>query len=171
MDNSSLVPIGRVIRPHGVRGAVKIFPYGDTLAEMGAGEKLFIVDPEGGAHREFTLVSLRAQKRLWIAQFEEISDMDQAQTLSGIDLSVPRDRLPALPEGEYYHFELIGLSVETSEGRHLGPLSAILETGGNDVYVVDCEGKELLIPAIEDVVCEIDLQNKKMVVDLPEGLE
>jgi 16S rRNA processing protein RimM len=97
--------------------------------------------------------------------------MDQAQTLSGKDVSVQRDRLPELPEDEYYHFELIGLSVETTEGRHLGLLRAILETGSNDVYVVDCEGKELLIPAVEDVVCEIDLQNKRMVVDLPEGLE
>lgn len=171
MDNSCLVPIGRAVKPHGVRGEVKIFPYGDTLAEMDAGEKLFVVRPEGGVYREFTLVSLRAQKRHWIAQFEEISEMDQAQALSGIDLSVPRDRLPKLPEGEYYHFELIGLSVETTEGRHLGPLCAIMETGGNDVYVVDREGKELLIPAVEDVVCEIDLQNKRMVVDLPEGLE
>ena len=171
MDQSVLVPIGKVIRTHGVRGAVKIFPYGDTLGQMEAGEKLFLVDPEGGVEREITLTGLRTQQRVWIGQFEEINEIDQARALAGKDLSVSRDRLPTLPEGEYYHFELIGLIVETKEGRNLGPLCAILETGGNDVYVVDCEGKELLIPALEDVVCEIDLANGKMVVDLPEGLE
>ncbi len=97
--------------------------------------------------------------------------MDQAQALSGKDLFIHKDRLPKLPEGEYYHFQLIGLSVETKEGKPLGTLSAILETGGNDVYVVESEGKELLIPAIEDVIGEVDLQNRKLVVDLPEGLQ
>ncbi len=76
-----------------------------------------------------TLVSLRAQKRVWIAQFEEIESMDQAQALTGKDLFIDKDRLPGLPSGEYYHFQLIGLSVETKEGKPLGTLSAILETG------------------------------------------
>jgi 16S rRNA processing protein RimM len=76
-----------------------------------------------------------------------------------------------LPDGEYYQFQLIGLAVETKDGERLGTLRSIFETGGNDVYVVDCGGKELLVPAIEDVVCEIDLENNRMIVDLPEGLE
>ena len=81
------------------------------------------------------------------------------------------DRLPPLSEGEYYHFQLIGLSVETKEGEPLGTLSAIFETPGNDVYVVESGEKELLIPAVEDVICEVDLQSRKLIVDLPEGLQ
>jgi 16S rRNA processing protein RimM len=169
MDKSRLVPVGKVVRAHGVRGELKVLPYGETLGGMEAGEKLFLI--EGAGQRQVTLVSLRAQTRVWIARFEEIGDMDEAQALAGRDLLVDKDRLPRLDEGEYYHFQLIGLSVVTKEGRPLGSLSAVFQTAGNDVYVVESGGKELLIPAIEDVVCEVDLANGKLIVDLPEGLQ
>ena len=169
MDKSSLVPVGKVVRTHGVRGALKVLPYGETMGEMEAGEKLFLM--EGGAQRQLTLASLRAQKRVWIAQFEEIENIDQAQALTGKEIFIDKDRLPPLPEGEYYHFQLIGLSVETKEGKPLGTLSAIFETPGNDVYVVESGEKELLIPAIEDVIREVDLRSRKLIVDLPEGLQ
>ena len=169
MDESSLVPVGKVVKTHGVRGALKVRPYGETLGEMGAGEKLFFT--EDGAQLHLTLVSLRAQKKGWIAEFEEIETFDRAQALTGKEIFIDKDRLPSLSEGEYYHFQLIGLSVETKEGELLGTLSAIFETPGNDVYVVESGEKELLIPAIEDVIREVDLQRKKLIVDLPEGLQ
>ena len=168
MDKSCLVPVGKVVRTHGVRGALKVLPYGETMGEMEAGEKLILL--EGGVQRQLTLTSLRAQQRVWIARFEEIQNMDQAQALTGKDVFIDKDRLPALPEGEYYHFQLIGLSVETIDGEPLGTLSAIFQTAGNDVYAVESEGKELLIPAVEDVIREVDLLHGKLIVDLPEGL-
>lgn len=171
MDKPCLVPIGRVIKPHGVRGAVKILAYGDTLGELEPGEKLLLVDSEGNAELQLTPTDIRPQKKGWIGKFDEIDNMDDALPLAGREIFIPRDRLPLLPEGEYYHFELIGLSVETKDGESLGTLCGIFETGGNDVYVVDCGGKELLVPAIEDVICSIDLLNRKIIVDLPEGLE
>ena len=76
-----------------------------------------------------------------------------------------------LPSGEYYQFQLLGLSVQTKEGNPLGTLSAVLQTGSNDVYVVESEGNELLIPAIEEVIIEVDLLNGRLIVDLPEGLQ
>ena len=169
MDKSSLVAVGKVVRTHGVRGALKVLAYGETLGEMEAGEKLFSI--EDGEQRQLTLVSLNLQKRVLIVQFEEIGSMDRARALMGKDLFIDKDRLPRLPSGEYYHFQLIGLSVETKEGKPLGTLSAVFETGGHDVYVVEKGGKELLIPAIEQVIGEVDLLNGKLVVDLPEGLQ
>jgi 16S rRNA processing protein RimM len=169
MDKSSLVAVGKVVRTHGVRGALKVLAYGETLGEMQAGEKLFSI--EGKGQRQLTLVSLNSQPRVLIVQFEEIASMEQAQELTGKDLFIDKGRLPGLPSGEYYHFQLIGLSVETKEGKPLGTLSAIFETGGHDVYVVEKGGKELLIPAIEEVIGEVDLLNGKLVVDLPEGLQ
>lgn len=168
METSGLVPVGRVLKAHGVRGELKVLPYGETLGGMEAGEKLFLI--EGGDRRQLTLARLRPQTRAWIAKFEEIESIDEALELTGMDLLVDKDRLPRLPEGEYYHFQLIGLSVETKEGEPLGTLSAIFQTAGNDVYVVESGGKELLVPAVEDVVCEVDLTSGKLVVDLPEGL-
>ena len=169
MDKCSLVAVGKVVKTHGVRGALKVLAYGETLGEMEAGDKLFSI--EGGGQRRLTLVSLNSQKRVLIVQFEEIGGMDQAQALTGKDLFIDKDRLPRLPSGEYYHFQLIGLSVETKEGKPLGTLSAVFETGGHDVYVVEKGGKELLIPAIEQVIGEVDLLNGKLIVDLPEGLQ
>ncbi len=169
MSKSSLIPLGRVLKPHGIRGELKVLPYGETLGEMEAGEKLFSI--EGTEQRQLTLLRIRTQKRVWIAQFAELDSIDQAQALAGKDLFVDKDRLPRLPEDEYYHFELIGLSVVTKEGTPLGTLISIFQTGSNDVYVVETGGKELLIPAIEDVVCEVDLENGKLIVDLPEGIQ
>lgn len=170
MEKPSLVPVGKIVTTHGVRGSVKVQAYGDTLGELEPGDKLLYA-ARGGGEGELTLVSLRPHKRAWIGEFEEIRDMDKAREFVGRDLLIPEDQLPELPEGEYYHFQLLGLSVETTDGRKLGILRNILETGSNDVYVVDREGEELLIPAIEDVIREIDLDAKKVIVDLPEGLE
>ena len=169
MDKSSLVAVGKVVRTHGIRGALKVLPYGETLGEMEAGEKLFSI--EGKGQQQLTLASLNSQKRVLIVEFEEIGDMDQAQALTGKDLFIDKDRLPRLPAGEYYHFQLIGLLVETREGKPLGTLRTVLETGGNDVYVVEMGGKELLIPVVEEVIGEVDLLNGKLIVDLPEGLQ
>lgn len=170
MEEPSLVPVGKVLTTHGVRGAVKIHAYGDTLEGLDIGDRL-LCGAAGRAEVELTLGALRAHKRVWIGEFEEIGDMDTARDLAGKELLIPVDRLPVLPEGEYYHFQLLGLSVETTDGRELGILSNILETGSNDVYVVECDGRELLVPALEDVIREVDLDLKKMIVDLPEGLE
>ncbi|MGC9965495.1 MAG: ribosome maturation factor RimM [Syntrophobacteraceae bacterium] len=169
MEKSCLVPVARVLKTHGVRGELKVLPYGETLGAMEAGEKLFLI--EGGEQRQLTIFRLRSQARAWIAEFEEIGSIDEARKLAGKDLLVYKDRLPRLPADEYYHFQLVGLSVVTKEGEPLGTLSAIFQTAGHDVYVVESGGKELLIPAIEDVVCEVDLTNAKLIVDLPEGLQ
>lgn len=169
MDKSSRVPVGKVLKAHGVRGEVKVLPYGETLEQMEAGEELYFV--EGGVQSQLTLLGIRVQKRILIVRFGEIENMDQATALSGKDLLIDRDRLPGLPEGEYYHFELIGLSVVTEDGKELGTLKAIFETGGNDVYVVETGSGELLVPAIEDVVREVNLESGKLIVDLPEGLQ
>jgi len=171
MKESCLIPIGKVVKTHGVRGAVKIYPYGETLGELDTGEKLLAVAPGGEGGRELTLAGLRPRKQGWIGEFDEITNMDQALALAGSELLMPEERLPALSEGEYYHYQLIGLAVETGDGRPIGVLKAILETGSNDVYVVADGGKELLIPALEDVIRRVDLENRKIIVDLPEGLE
>jgi len=169
MDKAFLVAVGKVVKAHGVRGLLKLLPYGETLAEIQAGEKLFLA--EGATLPQLTLVNIRSQNRVWIAQFEEIAGRGQAEALAGQDLFIEKDRLPVLPSGEYYHFQLIGLSVQTKEGELLGTLNAVLQTGSNDVYVVKSEGKELLIPAIEEVVTQVDLLNGKLIVELPEGLQ
>jgi len=88
----------------------------------------------------------------------------------GKEVFVPEEALPPTAEGEYYYYQLIGLRVEGVDGRAFGVLRAILDTGSNDVYVVKGDDREILIPAIAEVIREVDLQHGKMIVDPPEGL-
>ena len=104
---------------------------------------------------------------LWFAGFR---DRGQAQRLAGLWLCVPQSQVPSAQEGEYFHYQLIGLKVRTVEGEDLGELAEILETGSNDVYVVTGPDGDILIPALAKVVREIDIAAGLMVVDLPEGL-
>ena len=100
-----------------------------------------------------------------------VKDRSHAETLHGLLLTVPREYVESLPEGSYYHFQLLDLRVYNREGEYLGKIKEILSTGSNDVYVVGVEGRrDLLVPALEDVVREVDLDEGRMVVLLPEGL-
>ena len=105
-----------------------------------------------------------------ILRFKGFRDRRQAQQLTGLWLWVPRSEVPAAQEGEYFHYQLIGLKVRTVDGEDLGELAEILETGSNDVYVVAGGDGEILVPALSRVVREIDIAGGLMVVDLPEGL-
>ena len=88
----------------------------------------------------------------------------------GAELFIPQTELPELDEDTYYWFELIGIEVYTTQGDYLGRITSIFPTGSNDVYVVKDNKQEMLIPALESVVLDIDLDLKRMRVDLPEGL-
>ena len=90
--------------------------------------------------------------------------------MAGCWITVPETSAPELPEGEYFHFQLLGLRVFTEAGEELGRLSEILETGSNDVYVVSGPDGQILVPALSEVIQEIKLSEKIMVVRLPDGL-
>lgn len=105
-----------------------------------------------------------------LVSFKEITNRDQAKTLIGAELFIPQSELPELDEETYYWRDLIGIEVYTKTEEFLGRIDSIIETGSNDVYVVKRDEKEVLIPALEAVVLEIDLAHNRMQVDLPEGL-
>ncbi|MCI0802347.1 MAG: 16S rRNA processing protein RimM, partial [Chloroflexi bacterium] len=105
-----------------------------------------------------------------IVSFRGFRDRDQALRLAGLLLCVTQSQVPAAEDGEYFHYQLIGLKVRTVAGEELGELAEILETGSNDVYVVSGAAGEILVPALSHVVREIDIDAGLMVVDLPEGL-
>jgi 16S rRNA processing protein RimM len=163
------VPLGRIGRSHGIRGAFRINPHGETLATRKPGDVLYLRSSAGPV-RPMTLVSLRRQGRSWVAQVAEVTTMSAAQQLVGEELCLPEHLLPPAEPGEYYYYQLVGLRVETTGGEFLGTLREILATGANDVYLVDHAGKEVLIPAIADVILAIDLEQGRILVDLPEGL-
>ena len=159
--------VGRVVRPHGVRGALLVEPYSDAIAELHAGSHVFL-----GPHAvAATVTRSHALTRGYLLSLRECLDRESAEAWRGVEVRVPVESVPPLPEGTYYHGDILGLAVVASDGTALGQVVEILQTGANDVYVVrDAEERELLLPAIASEIREIDLGSGRMVVDLIPGL-
>jgi 16S rRNA processing protein RimM len=162
-----LVAIGKVVASHGLRGHLKVAPYGETLEAIEDGEGVSARLPDGSVRR-LTAVEVRAYRRSLLFLSREVKTSEEARLLIGAEICVPDSHLPAPAEDEFYWHQLIGLEVMTVDGRKLGTLQHIMETGSNDVYVVQSGREEVLVPALADVVREVNLERRFMVVDLPE---
>lgn len=151
---SNLICIGEFVAPHGVRGDIRLYPYSDDPSQY-LSLKTFFLD--NGT--PFSLESIKAHKRVYVIHSAQIKNVDEAEALRGKKIYVSRDMLPELPEGEYFHFEMIGLPVFHAEtGEKIGTVANIISTGANDVYEVQLEdGKNMLVPAIRDVIKKIDI--------------
>jgi 16S rRNA processing protein RimM len=161
------LPIAKVVKVHGLRGQLKVLPYGETFSTLGAEEKITANLPDGTS-LTLTVAEIRPHQKAFLLISREIGTVEEAHRLVGAELCVPESRLPLTDTDEFYWYQLIGLEVINLEGQKLGTLEEIIETGSNDVYVVRRGGEETLIPAIEEVVREVDLQRRLMTVDLPE---
>jgi 16S rRNA processing protein RimM len=166
----TLLEIGRIVRSHGLTGRVKVLSYLESTAVLQALSGVYV----GRNVSEtvlFPLVSVQMGKDSFILKLCGIEDKDAAERLRGYSVWMPSEKMLKLPEGEYYWREVIGLQVLTEEDLILGRIEAVFPTGSNDVYVCRGEGREILLPAIGDVVRKIDTNRGVMVVRLPEGLE
>ena len=165
MDDSSSINVGRILGPHGLWGALRIEVYTDVPNRFDVGNTLYI-----GAYPYQVSECSTSNAGHVTLSFHEITTQSQARTLIDQWITVPTSEVPELPPGEFYHFQLLDLRVLTEEGEELGTVSDILETGSNDVYVVTGGSGEILIPALADVVMDIDIEQGVMVVSLPDGL-
>lgn len=167
---SGFLPVGKIVGAHGVRGIVKVCSYGESLSDFKPGTAILLKNPEGW-ERTCTIESARPYKRgAVLFSLEGISNRTMAETLRGYEILIEKTNLPEPEEGAYYWSDIIGLSVFTTDGTHIGCVEAIIPTGSNDVYVVKDKDNEILIPALESVVVAIDLEQRIMRVALPEGL-
>jgi len=165
-----LLEIGRIVKPHGLKGEMKAASY---LSEDRLPEAVTEVYLEGrsGERRSYALNAVRfGRKCLWL-RLEGVADITQAEGLVGSRILVPRDRWGPLSADEYFWQDLLGLAVVTERGKPLGNISAIFPTGSNDVYVCRAGEREILLPAVADAVRSIDLVEGVMVVRLPEGID
>jgi len=165
------VVIGEITRPHGVRGAVKVVPHTDYPQRFDSLAEVYVVaDDSEPELMSFSLVSKQTDQL--ICRIGGASSRDAAEKLRGKLLLVPREEAVQLPPGHFYIFDLVGLAVYTEDGQHLGRLKEVLQPGANDVYIVepaDGEG-EILLPAIKDVVLDVDLLGGRMLVRLLPGM-
>jgi 16S rRNA processing protein RimM len=152
-----LIRVGVIINTFGVKGEVKIYPDIDYFDEL---ERVFIKD------KEYKIEKLREQKGIIIAKFEGIDDINQIESLKNEEVMIALEDRPELPEGKHYVGDLLGLEVITEDGQVLGTLDNIYNTGANDIYEVG----EVLLPATDEVIKQIDMENKKIIVHLLKGL-
>jgi 16S rRNA processing protein RimM len=164
-----LLEIGRIVRSHGLTGRMKVLSY---LESQDVLDHLEVVSVGRRVQDTvtFPLDSLQTGRKWFIMKLAGVEDKDAASQLVGSSLWMPLEKIKKLPNGEYYWHELIGLEVVTEEGCILGRIKSVFPTGSNDVYVCRGNGKEILLPAIDDVVRKIDLDHRVMVVRLLEGL-
>ena len=157
------IVIGRVGAAHGIRGELRIIPLTDfperfaALREVMVGDELLHIE------------SVKPQGKNFLIRFREYAVREEAQRLTGRLLTVARAEAAPLDEGEYYVFDIVGLTVYDEEDNELGTVENVLKTGSNDVYAVRSEdGREILIPALRSVVREIDVPGGRMTVRFPQ---
>lgn len=163
--------IGRVVRPHGVRGELRVAIHTQLPERFTWLDAVYLSRNADDAHPErLTVHSVRFHKGYALIRLGDYTSRGDAEVLRGYWLLVPEDESIPLEEDEAFHYELEGLAVYTDDDEHLGTLSEILETGANEVFVVRGERGEILLPNIEEVVIEVDLEGGRMVVHLLPGL-
>lgn len=164
--------MGKIVGVHGIKGTVKVYSYADSVSSFKPGSSVIL--EADGLEKTFIIAWVKSHHKTVLVAFEGITNRDRAEELVGLEFFIARNSLETLEEGVYYWSDIIGLAVYTLENEYLGRVASILQTGSNDVYVVKNkkgqEPAEILVPALDWVVREIDVDQKMMRVDLPEGL-
>lgn len=164
-----LLQVGVISSTHGVRGEVKVFPTTDD-AKRFKKLKQVILDT-GREHRVLEIEQVKFFKQLVILKFKGIDNINDIEKYKGKSLLVDRKNAVKLQKNEYFIADMIGLSVFTEDGELFGELKDVMETGANDVYVIQSEQHgEVLVPAIKQCILEVDVEQRKMVIHLMKGL-
>ncbi|MBI5183452.1 MAG: 16S rRNA processing protein RimM [Nitrospinae bacterium] len=166
-----LIPIGKILRPQGKKGEVRIIPYLNNLDQYKRVKEVFIIGEDCREVR-YRVIGIRYQGRYIIIHLNGFNSIDKAETITGREIDVPKEWLDPLPEGHYYYSDIEGLDVYDEGGQYYGKITDIFSTGegSNDVYIVKDKEREIFIPAIHDVIKDIDIEKKKIIIHLMEGL-
>ena len=158
--------IGQIVNTFGIKGMVKVKAFTDYIERFSELKEVLIDE------KEYKIQEVKYHKNMVLLQLEGITKIEEAEKLKNEYLKIKRENAIPLEEDTYFVVDLIGLNVYSDENEYLGELIDIFNTGSNDIYVVRREGKpQLLLPAIKDVIKQIDIENKKIIVHLIKGLE
>jgi len=164
-----LIPIGRVVRPHGVRGKIKLEYFGEDVHCFPPSREVFI-EVKADSLKAYEILETTPQAPRLILHLKGIERREEVEPLIGKEVFIKREVLPDLEEGEYYWTDLLGMSVETQEGKKIGRVKEIFSTGANDVYVVEGKRGEIFLPATGEVIQTVDREKGVMKVNRKEGL-
>ncbi len=160
--------IGKIVAPFGIRGELKIHPLTDIPDRFVTLKAVYFSTD----HSLHTIQSVRPYKgEMLLLKFAGVDDANAAETLRDVELCIPIDELAELPPDAYYQHDILGLQVYKLDGSPVGTISEIIPTGGNDVYALATpDGKQALIPAIKEIIKQIDLLRRVMYIDPIKGL-
>lgn len=165
----NLLEIGQIVNTYGIKGFVKVIPYTDDITRFEQLDTVYVENKK--SLEELIIEDVKYSKNLVLLKFKGIDDINIAEKYRNCYLKIDRKNAVELPEDTYFIVDLLGLEVYSDEGVLLGKIDDIFPTGSNDVYVVKDElGKQLLLPAIGEVIKSIDIEKGEVIVHLIEGL-
>ena len=157
--------VGRIAKAHGIRGEVAIDVMSDEPARFAPGARVY------AGEKELIVSTSRSHQGRLLVLFEEVPDRNMAESLKGAELTIPIDEArPIEGEWSFYPHDLTGLDVIDESGNALGKMDRVEESPASDIWVVRADGREVLVPAVRDIVVRVDLEAKKIVLRPPEGL-
>ncbi|HLR41137.1 MAG TPA: ribosome maturation factor RimM [Virgibacillus sp.] len=163
--------VGKIINTHGILGEVKVLRISDFEDRFTVGNILYIEKEQGKQMIPFIIDGHRTHKKFDLLHFKDYNSINDVEHFKGAYLKISEEQLTDLPEDEFYYYEIIDCTVYTTNGEQIGIIKEILSPGANDVWVVKPKkGKDVLIPYIKDVVIQIDVPLKKIVIEPMEGL-
>lgn len=161
--------VGQIVNTFGIKGQVKVMPFTDDITRFDELKEVYI--DKKGDMQLFQIEHVNYHKNMVILKIKGIETVEQAEKYRNCYLKIDRKNAKKLPEDTYFIADLIGLEVYSDEGELLGKLDDIYNNGSSDIYVVKNElGKQILLPAISDVLKKIDLDNAKIIVHIIDGL-
>ena len=164
-----LLQVGVISSTHGVRGEVKVFPTTDDVKRFKKLKKVIL--DTGKEQLPLEIEGVKFFKQFVILKFRGIDNINDIEKYKGKRLLVDREHAVKLKKDEYFIADMIGVDVFTEDGELFGALKDVMETGANDVYIIEMsDGKEVLVPAIKQCILDVDIENRKMVIHLLEGL-
>ena len=165
----TLMEIGQIVNTYGIKGFVKVQPFTDDISRFEDLKSIYLQTKQG--LETFEIEEVKYHKHMVLLKLKGIDDINIAEKYRNCYLKIDRKDAVTLPEDTYFIVDLLDMEVVTDEGEILGKITDVYPTGSNDIYVVkNEEGKQILLPAIGQVVKQVDLPNKKMTVHLLEGL-
>ncbi|MBI3800548.1 MAG: 16S rRNA processing protein RimM [Deltaproteobacteria bacterium] len=164
-----LIPLGRVVATHGVRGELRLLPYAFPCPTLSTGLTVWLQDT-AGLSSPYCVTNVRPQAPCLLVKLQGVESLTQAQALRESIVSAEETQLAPLRDGEFYYYQVVGLQVHTQAGEELGTIVQVFFSGGHDVWVVQSGQKEYLIPVTEEIVRSIDIATGQAIIEPLEGL-
>ena len=168
--NDDLGMIGEVVKPHGIRGEIKVYLYSEQPENFKQYKKIVLQEPTGSGTETYNVVKSREQGKLAILRLEGVGTREAAEALQGSKIWLNKADFPTLDSDEYYWHQLNGLMVMTETGQELGRVTNLFSTTAHDIMVVTGAGHEFMIPLNGNIIRDIDVQGEIIIISPPPGL-